>query len=59
VKASAGATRRTFVTNQDIVRDLHLGERNCPATEWQAALATLIEERLESQMRTFTGQEPS
>ena len=59
VKASAGATRRTFVTSQHIVRDLHLGERNCPATEWQAALATLIEERLEGQMRTITGQEPS
>ena len=57
VKAAAGPTRRTFVTNQDIVRDLHLGERACPGTEWQAALATLIEEHLEARMRTITGQD--
>ncbi len=59
IKASSSSNRRTFLTSQDLVRDQHLGERPCPANDWKATAATLIEERLELQIATLTGQEAS
>lgn len=59
VKASANLTRRTYLTGQDLVRDLHLGERACPTDDWPGSLASLIEEHLQNQMMTVTGQQGS